>query len=166
MTTNIVSGSEPNSEAESYDFGGFAFLGENAPRREAIPMLYVPEEFHPQEHLRPDLHRYGDHARYLLHLIHVRSIFDKRTKNGWVALKADYLRRFLPWRQYKVILDDLEAGGVIEVKRNRQGRAEWRTGRRSKLYRFGAAFRAVLFAAMSRKPRPTPQTHQVEGRRT
>ena len=141
MTTGILSKNERKSEAESYDFGGFAFLGETEPRREATPVLYVPEGFRPEDYLRPELRRYADHARYLLHLIHVRSIFDKRTKNGWVTLKAGYLRRFLPWRKYKSILEDLEAAGVIEVKRDREGRPEWRTGRRSKLYRFGAAFR-------------------------
>ena len=143
MTTDILSKNEQKSEAESYDYGGFAFLGENGPRRETSPVLYVPEGFRPEEHLRRELRRYADHARYFLHLIHVRSIFDKRTKNGWVTLKAGYLRRFLPWRRYRAILEDLEAAGAIEVKRNREGRPEWRKGRRSKLYRFGAALRTA-----------------------
>jgi ferredoxin-like protein FixX len=143
VTTGILSKNEWKSEAESYDFVGFAFLGETESRREVIPVLYVPAGFRPEDYLRVELRRYADHARYLLHLIHVRSIFDKRTKNGWVTLKAGYLRLFLPWRKYKSILEDLEAAGVIEVKRDRVGRAEWRTGRRSKLYRFGPAFRRV-----------------------
>ena len=104
----------------------------------------VPEGFRPEDHLRPALHRYADHARYLLHLIHVRSIFDKRTNSGWIALKADYLRQFLPWRKYKLILDDLEGAGVIEIKRDRAGRAQWRAGRRSKLYRYAPAFQRSI----------------------
>ena len=144
MTTNILSKDEEKTEGELCDYGGFALLGRGKAKEVAAAVLYVPEGFRPEDHLRPALHRYADHARYVLHLIHVRSIFDKRTKNGWIALKADYLRRFLPWRKYKLILDDLEAAGVIEIKRDRAGRALWRAGRRSKLYRFAPAFRRSI----------------------
>ena len=164
MTTDILSKNEQKSEAESYDYGGFAFLGENGPRRETAPMLYVPEGFRPEEHLRRELRRYADHARYFLHLIHVRSIFDKRTKNGWVALKAGYLRRFLPWRRYRAILEDLEAAGAIEVKRDREGRPEWRReGGRSSI---GSArhFAPLPSAAMSRRTAPSDASSSSGGR--
>jgi hypothetical protein len=140
MTIDILSDDEQKTEAEFCDFGGFAFLG-GGRAKEAAPVLYVPEEFQPESCLRPELRCYADHARYLLHLIHVRSIFDKRSNSGWIGLKAQYLRQFLPWRKYKLILDDLEGAGVIEIKRDRAGRAQWRAGRRSKLYRYAPAFR-------------------------
>ena len=139
MTTDILSKNEQKSEAESYDYGRFAFLGKDGPRRETAPVLYVPEGFRPKKHLRRELRRYADPAQYFLHLIHVRSIFDKRMKNGWVTLKAGFLGPDLPWRRYRAILEDLEAAGAIEVKRDREGRPEWRKGRRSKLYRFSEA---------------------------
>lgn len=136
---------EQKSEPPLADFGGFVFLGDvGSERSHRSPALYVPEGFQPERYLRPKLQRYADHARYVLHLIHVRAIFDRRTKHGWVTLKAAYLRRFLPWRQYRAILGDLEAAGVIEIKRDREGRPEWRTGRRSQLYRLGATLRNAI----------------------
>ena len=152
MTTNILSKDEEKTEGEFCDYGGFALLGEGGSKSVAAAVLYVPEGFRPEDHLRPALHRYADHARYLLHLIHVRSIFDKRTKSGWVALKADYLRRFLPWRKYKLILDDLEGAGVIETKRDRAGRRRVAGGKAlENSIDTRQRFKGALPAAMSRK---------------
>lgn len=81
------------------------------------PLIYVPATFVPQAVLPPELHRYADCARYLLHLVLVRSAMRKADKRGFVRLSATYLRRMIPQRQIAPLRAALEQAGVIEIDR-------------------------------------------------
>lgn len=68
--------------------------------------LWSPVGFDPGEYLPPDLRRYGDCARFLLHRIVYARVFDRSVRGPFVPLKAAYLRRFFPGDHvYKAIRD-------------------------------------------------------------
>ena len=101
-----------------------------------IPVLYVPEGFDPQEHLAPERRHLADRARYLLHIMHARMIFNhrKRKEGQGVRLKTEYLRSFMGRAYYQALRQDLEDHGVIEFSK------KCCTGR-SFEYRFAGDFR-------------------------
>lgn len=75
--------------------------------------IYNPNGFDPTEILPPGLHRYADHARYLLHVIYAQRVF-KDLKDEYVPLKAAYLRKFFPSNEvYKEIRQALLDSGTI-----------------------------------------------------
>lgn len=92
------------------------------------------------------------YAAYVLNLLHWRWLCWRADDDGFVRLKAEYLKKFIPWAQLKSIREALEAGDVIDWHRS------YVPGERSMRYRLRPAFRrshAVDFehALLSRKIR-------------
>lgn len=58
--------------------------------------------------------------------------------DGWVPLRAEYLRRVMPWRGYKAIIGGLIDAGVVECDNS------YRPGERSKSYRLGSRYREAV----------------------
>lgn len=143
MTTSLVSVCDASADEES----PFVFLEttETSPRRKLArknpqppPVLFVPEDFRPESFLAQSRKHLGDRARYLLHMIHTRMIFDHRDRHDGVRLMAKYLRRFMGKLNYRGIIEDMERAGVVEVVRKaRDGQAY--------LYRLGPAVRQHVF---------------------
>lgn len=113
-----------DSRPEKLETDGFVlFVGEPTPpkpKKKSVtpsPALYVPEGFDPDQHLERSRRNCGDRARYLLHMIHTQTIFNHRDRQDGVRLKAAYLRKFMTKKNYRHIIADLEAGGVIEIER-------------------------------------------------
>ncbi|MBX9584959.1 MAG: hypothetical protein K2X87_32035 [Gemmataceae bacterium] len=102
--------------------------------------------------LPDDLTQYADHARWLVHTIYQRRVFDRRHRDDFIPLKAAYLRRVLPWHRYTDILAALAAAGVLEIDRHYIKHEE------SRKYRLAAGLRAethrrhpVTHAGLARK---------------
>jgi hypothetical protein len=132
---------------ENDDSSSFIFLETTTPsptrkrvakKPQPPPVLFVPEVFDPERLLASTRKHLGDRARYLLHIIHTRMIFDHRKRHDGVRLMAKYLRRFMGKAHYRGIIQDLEQAGVIEIVRKaRDGQAY--------LYRLGAVVRKQTF---------------------
>ena len=128
-------------QTENVETDGFVIFDSKVPSKQlakstAIPVLYVPEGFHPEQHLSSANQKLADRARYILHTMHTRMIFDqKKRKDGQgVRLKAEYLRNFVGRKKLVNVRQDLEDHGVIEVvKKSCTGK--------SFEYRFAANFR-------------------------
>ena len=99
------------------------------------PALYNPASFDPLEALPDALRHRADDARWLVHALYQRRVFDRRGADGWVNLKAAYLRRYMNLRDYHKVVNALEAGGVIEVDRH------YVPGVHSRAYRLAARYR-------------------------
>ena len=75
--------------------------------------FYNPIGFDPAEVLPFHLHRYGDYARFFLHVLYAQRVL-KDVDDEFVPLKAAYLRRFFPSNSiYKQIRDALLESGTI-----------------------------------------------------
>ena len=143
MMTCLVSVCDARADEES---SSFVFLEatetppskKRARKKQQTPVLFVPEDFRPENFLAPSRKHLGDRARYLLHMIHTRMIFDHRDRHDGVRLMAKYLRRFMGKLHYRGIIEDMEQAGVVEVVRKaRDGQAY--------LYRLGPAVRQQVF---------------------
>jgi hypothetical protein len=74
---------------------------------------YNPIDFDPVAVLPERLQRYGDHARYFLHVLYAQRVF-KDIADEYVPLKASYLRKFFPDNDtYKAIRDRLIDSGTV-----------------------------------------------------
>ncbi len=141
MSHSIVRVCDSDFRTESSESNGFVIVESERvtslpQKQDPTPFLYVPEGFDPQKHLPPERRHLADRARYLLHIMHARMIFDhrKRKDGQGVRLKAEYLRNFMGRSYYQALRQDLEDHGVIEVTKKSC------TGR-SFEYRFTADFR-------------------------
>jgi hypothetical protein len=78
-----------------------------------------PVGLEPKDYLVERLHHLADHARYLLHRIHYATVFHLRDENGFVPLKAEYLRPYFPdSKAYKQVRDGLIESGAIVCDRH------------------------------------------------
>ena len=93
--------------------------------------LYVPESFDP--HILAD--KWSDYAAYVLSIINQRLVFEKLDPDAFAPLMSVLLKRVLPKRHYKIILDLLMRLDVIECD-NR-----YSPGTKSKGYRLTARYR-------------------------
>ena len=141
MPPSIDRVSDSNSRTETSKSHGFVIVETESvasrPKKDdQIPVLYVPEGFDPQKNLPPERRHLEDRARYLLHIMHARMIFNhrKRKEGQGVRLKTEYLRSFMGRDYYQALRQDLEDHGVIEVSKKSC------TGR-SYEYRFAGDFR-------------------------
>jgi hypothetical protein len=76
--------------------------------------VFNPVGFDPRGHLPDGLHRHGDCARYLLHRVHYGRVFGLHNKDGFVRLKADYVRPFFPGNYvYQQVRSSLIESGAI-----------------------------------------------------
>lgn len=124
MSPTIDRVCKSDSRPENIETDGFVLVvGEPTPPKPKkksvtpLPALYVSEHFNPEQCLDRSRRHCGDRARYLLHMIHTQTIFNHRDRQDGVRLKAAYLRKFMTKKNYRGIIVDLEAGGVIEVER-------------------------------------------------
>jgi len=74
--------------------------------------LYTPAAWTPD--LLGDLAHYDNEAKYLMHRIIWGRALRTEDQRGFVHLKWDYLREFIPDRVLKPLVDSLIAKGVIE----------------------------------------------------
>ena len=72
-----------------------------------------PESFEPTEFLPPSLRRYSDDARYFVSLILHKLARGRVDDNGFVRLRAAYLRNVMSKDHYSQIVDQLLARGVV-----------------------------------------------------
>jgi len=80
-----------------------------------MPFVYNPVGFDPTIFLPDKLARYSDDARYFVHKIYEQNVFNKRDKNNFVPLKAEYMRKIISFRKYKSIRDHLLDSGIVET---------------------------------------------------
>lgn len=80
--------------------------------------FYNPESFDPTRYLPHELHRYADDARYFVHVLYGKRVFDKRAKDDWIPLKKVYLRRVMGSRTCDPVVQALIQAGVVEFKRH------------------------------------------------
>jgi hypothetical protein len=74
--------------------------------------FYVPVDLDLEKLLGPRLKWYG---AYLLNLIHMRQAWWRADADGWVRLKARYLLRVIPTKDFKPLKEALVKAGVLEV---------------------------------------------------
>ncbi|WP_152050810.1 hypothetical protein [Tautonia marina] len=100
--------------------------------------LWNPCDFDPTDFLTVSDRRLGDCARYILHLVHYRGIFDVRLRGTFVPLKAKYLRRFFPDNtSYTRVRDQLIESKVLLFDNH------YEVGKKSKGFKLGPAFSAM-----------------------
>jgi hypothetical protein len=76
--------------------------------------VFNPVDFDPTDYLGDPLRRRADFARYFLHRIHYGNVFGLRDKDGYVRLKAEYMRPYFPDNDvYKQVRDRLIESGAI-----------------------------------------------------
>lgn len=95
---------------------------------------YVPEGYS-DEILPESVIRYADDVKFFLHKIYERRVFDVRSKNDYVSLKAAYMRKMISERHYCNIKKTLLQLGLIESDDN------YIKGRKSIGYRIGYKYR-------------------------
>ena len=85
-----------------------------APRSSRPIYLWNPVGFDPLACLGEPLKRRADLARFLLHKIHWNNVFSTSQYDGFVTLKAEYLRKFFPGNTvYRDVMERLIDSGVI-----------------------------------------------------
>lgn len=102
-------------------------------------ILYLPDNFDPLQHLPGHLHKYADHARWLVHTIYRRRWQGKYRDDAFISLHAANLRRILPKEHYRAIIRALIQAQVLECD------GIWRRGRKSLGYRLTATYRDQPF---------------------
>lgn len=95
--------------------------------------LYIPETFEPCT-----CGHWADYAAYVLSTINRRIVFEKLDPDGYVPLMSAILKRVLPKRDYRKILQLLIDQDVIECDRSYQ------VGTKSKGYRLTPQYRGQV----------------------
>lgn len=94
--------------------------------------LYIPESFDPAT-----CGHWADYAAYVLSAVNRRIVFEQLDPDGYVPLMSAILKRVLPWRDYRKILQMLIDQDVIECDRSYQ------VGTKSKGYRLTVQYRGL-----------------------
>ena len=101
--------------------------------------VYVPVDFDIARCVRPELHKYEQQARYILHTIYLRRLVvktrDERHANRPVNLKWAYLHSMVPCgRKLAAVLKDMKDSGAITCDGKQIG------GKKSYGYALGPLF--------------------------
>ena len=99
--------------------------------------VYNPENFVPTDVLPPELHKFADHARYLLYKIIEGHIFNKINKKEYIPLKREYLIQIISKRKCTKIINCLKNSGCIEID------GYYIKGKKSYGYKLGPAYAKV-----------------------
>ena len=99
--------------------------------------LYNPETFDPLAILPAGLAKFADDARYFVHKLYVNRVFNKRHKDKFIPLKAEYLRKVMSERKYTAIRNALIQSGVILTDHY------WIRGKKAIGYMLGPQFNGV-----------------------
>lgn len=77
-------------------------------------VFILPSSFDPHEVLPPELHRYGDDARYFVATILRKTSRGQVDEDGNVRLKAQYLRNIMHKHKYNHVVDAMLESGVVD----------------------------------------------------
>ena len=98
---------------------------------------YVPENFYPERVLPCTLTKFVDDTRYFTHKIYEQRVFGARSKEDFIPLKAQYLRKIISFRKYQQIKNFLLDAEVLET----DGR--YVKGQKATGFRLGENYRGV-----------------------
>jgi len=96
--------------------------------------VYVPSNFDPND-IPPELVKYIDDIKYFLHLIYQQRVLNRRHKEGFIPLKAEYLRNIISRRYFGKIKSFLLTSGMIETD------GQWIRGKKAYGYRLGKKYK-------------------------
>jgi len=104
--------------------------------QEKTAAIYIPDNADLHDvlaSLPPELERYADHARYLLHAISTKAWMDDVDRWGWARLDAKILRKYIPKTVLVLLKSFLVSQGVLRT-------AGYSAGKYSTGYRIARRF--------------------------
>jgi len=105
--------------------------------------LYYPENLDLTKYLPPKKLKHIEKYHYVLSLLYVSKTYNSRyTKNSFIRLKNNYLRKIVNSRWANVIKSDLAEYGIIEIDHS------YKVKRNSKGYRLTDKYRGRAFATV------------------
>lgn len=99
--------------------------------------VYVPENFSPEAILPDTLTKFADDTRYFIHKIYEQRVLGARSKDDFIPLKAEYLRKIISFRKYSEIKNILVESKTLESDNH------WIKGHKATGFRLGERHRNV-----------------------